>query len=301
MDGKCAVLVCSCDDYQDAWTPFFYFFYKHWSNCPYTIYFNTETKKCVVNGLKITTINTKTKNQTWSLRLKNALKSIEEEYVIILLEDFFFLDDVRQDEVDKCLCWMKSDRKISCFSFDKQLKSVGNPKYKGYGLQTNESFYWLNAQAGIWRKNHLIKYLSPYENAWQFEWFGTNRAKLYGNKFYALLYDEKSVFNYIFNLDTGYGIYRGKWLKSNIKLFEGNGLIVDFSKMGFYEKDNVDNSIKPPKKMLKEKLLFFVFGGCSKVKMSVFKQMSFFLKHPRQYLQYIKIKIKFVIFKEFWE
>lgn len=82
MRERCSVLISTCDKYEDAWEPFFYFFKKYWNDCPYTIYANTEKKKVYIRDLNIITLNSTSDTISWSLRLKNALKRISTEYVV---------------------------------------------------------------------------------------------------------------------------------------------------------------------------------------------------------------------------
>ena len=86
----CAVLVCSCDKYEDTWIPFFTLMKKYWSDCPYQIYLNTETKQYKDKlGMGVITLNSRPK-YSWSKRLKNCLRQIDSQFVILILDDFFF-------------------------------------------------------------------------------------------------------------------------------------------------------------------------------------------------------------------
>lgn len=68
---------------------------------------------------------------------------------------------------------------------------------------------------------------------------------------YVEVINEPKIFNYIFNLSFGYGLYRGKWLKSNVDLFRYEGISVDFNKKEFYEHGDVNTYCSAPKKSLK--------------------------------------------------
>lgn len=85
MNSNCAVLVNSCDKYAEAWYPFFALFKKYWSDCPYPVYLNTETK--AYSEQEVQTLNS---NKTsWGSRLCDALNRIDSEYVILLFRRFF--------------------------------------------------------------------------------------------------------------------------------------------------------------------------------------------------------------------
>lgn len=74
----------------------------------------------------------------------------------------------------------------------------------------------------IWRRKEFIKFLSPYEDPWQFEIYGTERAKSYDRRFLILSDKQKPIFAYNIDISTGYGLYGGKWLINNIELFKNN-------------------------------------------------------------------------------
>lgn len=118
-DSKVAVLVNSCDSYSDIWQYFFFFVNKHWKNCPYEFYLNTETLTYDYTtpcGASLKILNSKT-GTPWSKRLIMALDTIDEEYIIHILDDSFLLQDVNQDMINKCLSDMENDKSIGCFHF----------------------------------------------------------------------------------------------------------------------------------------------------------------------------------------
>ena len=52
-----AILVNSCDKYEDAWDPFFKLLKIQWPDCPYRIYLNTEFKNYVCDCFDVEVIN----------------------------------------------------------------------------------------------------------------------------------------------------------------------------------------------------------------------------------------------------
>lgn len=287
---RISVLINSCDKYEDAWKPFFYFFKKNW-DCPYQVYLNTETKKCNEDG--VVTLNSKV-NISWSERLKLSLKKIKSEFIIFFLEDFFLLDSVDQKEIDHAIQIMDGNKHIAVIDFEHCDRCKSYPsKYNGYNVRDLSSMYFLNCQTAIWRRKDLIKFLSPYENPWQFEIYGSERAKLY-NK-YFLISGANCVlpFLYKFNLVSGYGLYRGKWLKSNVQLFKNNDLTVEFDSLGFYDGANVDNSCPVPKKCFKDRWMYLMYGGGDKPRMSIIEQLVFAFIHPIKNITVLKKKLKY--------
>lgn len=289
-----SVLVSSCDQYEDAWYPFFALLKKHW-DCPYPIYLNTETKRYCDFG--VIPLNCGAKKISWSLRLKKALKKIKSKYVILFLEDFFLLEDVDKSEIDRCLNIMEKERRISKIEFDYSNDRAAIPsQYDGYRIRSERGMYWLNCQTAIWRRKDLIRYLSPRENPWQFELFGTERAKLYGKQFLFTESDRKLPFQYVVERQTGYGIWHGKWLKSNIQLFQKNGISVPFENLGFYEGElkGPEPVCQPPEKSMAERWMYFLYGGGEKIRTEILEQICFFFRHPKKAGSILKRKLKFL-------
>ena len=297
---KCAILVNSCDKNNDAWKPFFSLFNKYWNNCPYIIYLNTEHEQYEDRNLNIITLNQKEqKNIPWGKRLKSCLKRINAEYVIFLLEDFFFLDYVDQPEIEKVIEWMDKNKNISCFNFyvNKEIMSVDDFKFFGYGIRPKNGKYLVRCQASLWRKKDLIKYIIPSHNPWQFEKFGTELAKLYGKKFYSCINKNVCPFKYDVSIETGYGLVQGKWLTSNIDLFNKENIgCINFNNLGLISKDEVIWPIHvAPKKTIKEKVLFFLRSGDDEEPcIHFFRWLLMLFYNPRRFWILLKKKMRYL-------
>lgn len=277
--SDCSILVCSCDKYEDAWNPFFTLFKKNWEDCPYPVYLNTETKKYNgIDGLSVKSIHCNPK-YSWSKRLKNSLKHIQSEFVLLMLEDFFFLSEVNQKKLDDVILWMKSGEIASvCFErYGRRKEEI--VEHGCFIKRSRGARYTFSLQAGIWKRDILIKCLTNFETPWEFEEIGNIRSCKIKEKFYVQLQDSAPVFDYNVFRDTGYGLYRGKWLKSNIELFEKNGIEVDFENLGFFE--SINQFKDPPKRSGKEKIFFYA-------------------KHPIAFFKIIR-SIAFLLFKKcYW-
>lgn len=293
--GSCSVFVSSCDRYEDAWYPFFTLLRKYWNDCPYEIFLSTETKKC--NQYNVTTINDRNNpSNLWGRRIKQALKKIDSDYIIFLLEDYFFTGKVKQKEIERCIRYLDEDNNISVFCFEKKCnwEYKDDNRFPSFLLRDDKPSFYLNCQAAIWRRKDLIKYINVNESPWQFEEFGSGRAKLYGKKFYTFAYNNDTVFQYEFDLKKGLGIHGG-WLKGNIELFKKENLEVDFSKLGFYEPDleEQEKSIMPPEINLGWKAIYFLYGG-GRTRISIGQFCKLFYKKPTKALYILKDRIQFL-------
>src|ERR1041384_5983428 len=82
-----AVLVMSCDAFEDVWHPFFVLFGRYWPDCPFPVYFCTETKPCKQPGITPLLPG----KLPWSARLRYAIDAIPQEYILFLQDDFFLI------------------------------------------------------------------------------------------------------------------------------------------------------------------------------------------------------------------
>lgn len=284
---KCSVLVSSCDKYRDAWLPFFTLMGKYWKDRPYPVYLNTESEKVTeVAGVPVTSISCPYKNCSWSRRLSHALKEIKSEYVIFMLEDFFIMSPVDQKEIDHCVDLMDSHKNIANinFGYGKYLENTDYIDEK-YAKRSRNTGYYLNAQAAIWRRKVLIKLLSPYESAWQYEMYGSERAKLYKYDF-VIKKDDILIFDYRAQIGWGVGIAGGKWLRGNVELFEKEKIQVSFDNLGFFNPEETYKVIAlPPKRIFREKMMRFIYAGETLPRWEIRDQLKLLFSHPVEYLR----------------
>lgn len=293
-----ALCICSCDSYSDIWPIFFQFMKKNWADCDLPIYLNTESKKFSCPDFDVTVVNNNSTSDTWSERLIKTLKSIKEEYVILLLDDFFILDKVSNKKIAQSANVLKENSDIACLNFCNMDKDEGENIKKEFGLFKQRSItraYWLNFLPSMWNKSALIKLLSPYENPWQAEWFGTLRAKLYKWKHYTLSDCEAPIIKYDIRITVGYGLCQGKWTYPTKELFEKEGIDVDMSVRGFCDPGLISHAVEYPKMTLRHRLEYFIFGGinesdmdCEKgifYRMRIGQQLKLSLTHPKYFLK----------------
>lgn len=243
--SNCAILVNSCDAYSDTWEPFFKILRAQWPDCDMPVYLNTEIKSFRCEEFDICVLNqmpTK-KNIEWGERLLDCLSRIKEDYILFLLEDFFFEKPVRSQKVLECLEWIKRDKSIAVFNFS----CAGLSYHSDYNNETNGSIYpgfckrdkkndryLLAANPSIWRKSDLISFIKPFESPWVWELYGSERVKKSSKEFYCKLLNEPDIFAY--DNRRGGAIHRGKWVGVTVRpLFEKYNINIDLDKRGVIE------------------------------------------------------------------
>ena len=127
---------------------------------------------------------------------------------------------------------MKKNTDIACFNY----RSINGPFdgeiFNKYVLANPKAKFRVNLQAALWRKDFLLKFIRKHENPWQFESWGSIRARRYKDKIYHLKKEAKTPIEY----PRGGIIANGKWLEDkNIEWLINEGYDdIDFSKRGIY-------------------------------------------------------------------
>ena len=165
-NNTCSVLICSCDIYEEAWAPFFSLYEKYWPDCEFETFITTNSKICQSDSA----ITLCTGSAPWSNRLREAVLKTAGDYVILLLDDFFFQDYVDSSEIKRILDIMESEKDIGAFYFKHstgQNSSVS--EYGNYIKMIPSKKYIINFQAGLWRKSALLDLIPPNMSAWDSE------------------------------------------------------------------------------------------------------------------------------------
>ena len=232
INNQCTIVVCSCDKYEELWLPFFTCLKENWKNIPYPIVLNTESKSFSMKELDIKTFQLYQTNENvaWGKRLKETLKKIDSEYVILLLDDFFLKSEVQQDKINQHIQWMNENKNIAVFSYERTKgNNIQSKKYQDFELRPRNGEYRFNCQAAIWRRERLIKFIRNHESPWDWELLGSIRSRRYSDEFYSLIEGKTKIFDY----DCGGVLHRGKWmLKYITPLIEKYKFNINLEKLG---------------------------------------------------------------------
>lgn len=186
------ILLTSSDKYSDAWFPFFQFWDKYCSSLNYPVVINSETKVYETDNPNITTFLGKA-GLPWSKRLKNCLKTIKTEYVLLCLEDYFIQSPMDETVFNSALKTMDEDKNVGVIQFaidipcryDKEI-IINNyfspvPAIKTDRKTHNGRIYCV---LSLYRTKYLNKLLIPSESPWEFEVYGTLRSQYFKEKVY---------------------------------------------------------------------------------------------------------------------
>ena len=241
---KIPLLILSCDAYSDLWPIYIQFLKKKWPEFSSKIYLLNETKNFTHKDYEIINYRQKYINETWSERLKNFLKQIDENYFLVVCDDYFPITKINHSEFLNCLNFVYQFNKnfgalyLVSSGMGKKIKNVKLFEKKKWTYK-----YYANFQAAIWNRECLSKILRNHETIWDFEKFSSIRLMFTKWNFYKISSYKNDKFEKIINYDPQkYGMTGGKWLPLSFDLFEKNKIDLNHMSLSnisfFYKKKN---------------------------------------------------------------
>lgn len=217
------ILVLCCDKNEDLFEPFYHCIEKYYPNHPEIIY-ATET----IKNPYYKTINKNYPLDKWSRRIRETLKEIDDDQILLMMDDCFIRKPVDIDRINYLSTQLKGN--IAMFEFEKTY-DINDTETDVIGMKKRQhgADYEVSINCGLWDKDKLIEILSGDYTPWQIEINGYN----YGYDFYI------NSGEYI--IDWGYetwiptGVFRGKWCRNVIPFFEKEGIVIDYERRGYYD------------------------------------------------------------------
>ena len=215
---KAAIVVNSCDAFNDCWKPFIHSMTKYWNNCPWQVYIisNNNAIECP-EGFGFLKVG---EDKKFASNLKKAIATIDAEYIIYLQEDYFLDCKVRQEAIEAHLEY--------CIKNNVDYLRLGMPFIKGktvngiYSENKLADKYALCLQAAIWKKETLDKFLFEGWSGWDFEYKIQDYAIEQGMDIKILGLKEEykdSGINYV----TGTAVRKGKWTVCGYEFLKNEG------------------------------------------------------------------------------
>lgn len=236
-----AFVLSSCDKCSDLWDPFFTLVKRHWPDFDYRVYLCTDSKQFFFEGFDIFCPLKMRDGSTWSENLMALLELVGEEYVLLMLDDFWLKADVDVNRLHRYEQMMKEDQNIGFICLVHQLEpsadnpiSLDYPELIKYGSQT---LYRVTTQAGLWRRDYLLSLLRRHESAWWFEMFGSKRSRRSKYRSYAV---RESIFDY----DDGGVLFRGSYVKEYVDRFRKDEHVVLDSRRRIAEKSLLISEVR---------------------------------------------------------
>lgn len=217
------MLVLSCDKNEDLFYPFHHCVEKYYPNHPEIIY-ATET----IKNPYYKTICHEADLSHWTKRIRETLKDIKDNQILIIMDDCFIRNPVDTQRIEYLSKQLKGN--IAMFEFEKSW-DTNDEKTDIIGMKKRQhgSEYEVSINCGLWDRDKLIDVLSRNSDPWDVELNQDNR----GYDYYINSEDYIIDWGYVTWIPTG--VFKGKWCKNIISFFEKEGIEMDYSKRGFYD------------------------------------------------------------------
>lgn len=230
---SCAVLVVSCHRYRDLWTPFFTLFKRYWPDCNMPVFLGTDSGCADLDW--VSTLNAP--HSSWSNRLRCLLESFPADYVLLLLEDFFFDRQVSTSDVTAQFKLLQSLDGVAMRLFPNPPADYCRDRV---GVIHRNAAYRVSLQASIWHRRRLLELLVDGESPWDFEWNGSRRSQDIPGGFYCVRHP---VIHY------RHVIERGVWFRGAAQFYRKQNIGCNFDQrptMGLLKatKKNLSNRIR---------------------------------------------------------
>jgi hypothetical protein len=221
MERETAVLVMSCERYQQAWEPFFTLLFRYWPECPYQVYLCTDRGNYPDPRVTMLEIG---KDLGWANNFRHALTNITASRVILTLEDFF-PNDRWDNTLIRKLVRHAHDYDVGCLRFF----PCPGPTGPWFGTPILGTVgptdpYRVSTMNAVWKKQMLLELIKDGMNAWQFELEGSKAASVRPEPFLSVFPEEGKPCPMPYYAT---GITKGVWEENALALLRREGIATD--------------------------------------------------------------------------
>lgn len=220
--SNCAIVVSSCDKFQDLWKPFFTLFFRYWPDCPFPVYlisnyftYPDERVKTIVVG----------NDRGWAVNTKSAFKKIPAKYIIYFHEDFLLKSPVDNSHLLFLLDIIKQEQAVCLRLFSCPGSDLPYKNYADIGEISKDASYRVSLQTAVWDKDIFSGLIKNGENAWEMEINGTKRSKTVKRSFLSL---KEGLMNKPLDYICT-AVVKGKWTSEALEFCEKEGLEIDLT------------------------------------------------------------------------
>lgn len=217
MNSRVSIVFCTCDSYSDLWDGFFRLFKKYWPEYDGEIIFNTDSIEYSYDGLNIVNVpHYEGESKAWSDMFARAIKMCKYNNILLILEDFYFMDYVNNKSFEDTVNAMENNKNIVSITYFKEPGYVRNSLILPQFMERKQfSLYKMTAHITLYKKDFLLSILKKGESAWEFEINGTVRSWFRKGKFLCMKPGKKPIIPY-----EGDFVRLGKFLRSPKEYFE---------------------------------------------------------------------------------
>ena len=217
------LIVLSCSKNEETFAPFSHCLEKHYPNHPDVVYFTDG----IINPF-YKTIAVKNELETWTKGFREFLDQIDDEQVLLMIDDCFIRRPVDLVRIKYASDWLRGNiARMNCEKSwdeeDQETERVGWKKRK------HGSRFEVSLMCGLWDKWKLLSVVDRDCSPWEIE---ENQD---GKGFDYYINAEDYIIDWGYRTFTPSNIVKGKWTRECKEFLDKEGIIVDYSKKGFYD------------------------------------------------------------------
>lgn len=217
------IMVCSCDKDEDLFYPFYHCMEKYYPNHPKIIY-TTET----IKNPYYETISKNYSLEKWTKRIRETLKEIPDNEILLLMDDIFIRNKVDTKRIDYARANLKGN--IAMFNFEKVFNHNDKESgLDGFKIRKKGSDYELSIMCGLWNKEKLIHILEKDSDPWSVEYNQDTKGYDY------LINSGDYIIDWGYKYMSAVGVVKGKWAREVVDFFKKEGIEIDYEKRGFID------------------------------------------------------------------
>lgn len=211
-----AIVLTIFDGYEDLWDDCIKLIKKNWINHPPIYVFTNRIFKqwedvvCIPVG----------QDAEWSCKVQKAVEIVKEDYIILLLEDFYIGKKIDNNKFNQLLEFVKTENlkyvklceNNEVLHFRKKRFKKGLP----YEVIYQDESYGISLQASLWEKSFLCELVGDKNyNAWIFELNQVKKSLNSKHKpFDYAIEDHRNILN------IKHGALQGKMLPNTVRYFK---------------------------------------------------------------------------------
>lgn len=227
VESKTAILITSCDAFEDCWAPFAHGLHKYWPDCPFPIFLITNEKTFSDSSIASLRIRP---DRGWAKNLRQAMDAVDAEILLYSHEDFWLSSPVNTAEIQQFVGHVAAGKADYIRLYPAPVPDrpfVDDPRL---GVLADNARYRTSLQTALWRKSVLQDLLRDDESCWGFERDGSLRSRRYGERFLSVQ-PTKAVPGRTRPIGLKYvctAINKGRWATEAVEYAEREGLTINF-------------------------------------------------------------------------
>ncbi len=182
-ESDLAILVVSCDAYQDLWYPFFSCFFKYWPDCPYPVYLGSNCLCFPDPRVRPVLVGP---DVDYTSNLLKMLEQVKQDWLILWIEDRVLSAPVNTARLGNLIRLAQNQKAGYLKLIASHPFAMVKDKSQEIGEIPRGQRYRVCITVALWKKDILLRLLHPGETAWDIERRGSQRSSQLDEKFLSL-------------------------------------------------------------------------------------------------------------------